>query len=168
MGKKIKWLVFLICLCVPNIIFANTTPAGVAKASPIQFEDGEYLRITQPIKDKLAVFDRDVNVTGEARYKTVIQMQIFNKRENERIYPRNPYITYNLDAVGISQTFNELIQLQHGDNKVRFIYSYGNNKNELVEGRIVIYITRKSEQEKEALKNLRIDNTKPFTGGTRK
>lgn len=165
MQKKIGFLVLLLCLFIPKIIFANTTAAGVTKASPIQFNPGEYLRITQPIKDKMAVFDKDVNVMGEARYNTVITMQLFNKKEADRAYPRNAYGVYDLDAVGISQTFSELIELQEGDNKVRFIYSYTDSKGDLIEGRIVIYVTRKSEEEKTALKSLRIDNTEQFTNG---
>jgi len=168
MRRKMMLMIVMLCLCIPKIIFANTTTEGVAKASPIQFETDEYIRITQPIKDKMAVFDKDVNVTGEARYKTIIIMQLFNKQENERIYPRNPYHTYDLDAVGISQTFSELIELQQGDNKVRFIYSYENKYGELIEGRMVIYVTRKSEAEKSALKNLRIDNTELFINGFKK
>lgn len=161
-------VIAMACLLMPKLIFANTTTGDVTKVSPIQFEANEYIRITQPIKDKMAVFDKDVNVTGEARYKTIIIMQLFNKQENERIYPRNPYRTYNLDAVGISQTFSELIELQQGDNKVRFLYSYENKQGELVEGRIVIYVTRKSEAEKSAIKNLRIDNTELFINGLKK
>lgn len=165
MRKKIVLMLMLVGLFIPKMIFANTTAAaGVAKASPIQFKDDEYLRITQPIKDRLAVFDKDVNVTGEARYKTVITMELFNKKESERLYPRNPYRSYNLDPVGISQTFSELIELHPGSNKVRFVYSYENNQNKIIDGRIVIYITRKSEEEKAALKTLRIDNTEQFKG----
>ncbi len=162
MRKKIILMLTLVCLLVPKMIFANTTAAGVVKASPIQFKDDEYLRITQPVKDRLAVFDKDVNVTGEARYKTVITMELFNKKENERLYPRNPYRSYNLDPVGISQTFSELIELHQGNNKVRFVYSYENGQGKVTDGRIVIYVTRKSEEEKAALKNLRIDNTEQF------
>jgi len=165
MKKKVMFLMIMLCLCIPKIIFANTTTEDVTKASPIQFESDEYFRITQPIKDKMAVFDKDVNVTGEARYKTVIKLQLFNKQENERIYPRNAYRTYDLDPVGMSQTFSELIELKQGENKVRFIYSYENKNGELVEGRVVIYVTRKSEAEKAAIKNLRIDNTELFING---
>ena len=165
MRKRMVFLLAMLCLLLSKSIFANTATEGVTKASPIQFEADEYFRLTQPIKDKIAVFDKDVNVTGEARYKTVIKMQLFNKKENERIYPRDAYCTYDLDPVGMSQTFSELIELKQGENKVRFIYSYENKNKELVEGRVVIYITRKSEAEKAAIKNLRIDNTEAFTNG---
>ena len=167
MQKKIGFLVLMLCLFIPKVIFANTTAVDVTKASPVQFDSGEYLRITQPIKDKMAVFDKDVNVMGEARYQTIITMQLFNKKESDKVYPRSAYHVYDLDAVGISQTFSELIELQEGDNKIRFLYNYMDPKGELVEGRIVIYVTRKSEEEKTALKSLRIDNTEQFIGGSK-
>lgn len=174
MRKNIAFIIVMLYLLLPKTIFANITntvkPANieVTKVSPIQFDKEEYIRITQPIKDKMAVFDKDLNVTGEARHNTIIQMQLFNKRENERAYPRSAYRTYALDAVGISQTFNELIELQEGDNKVRFVYEYINTKGDLIEGRYVIYVTRKSEEEKSVLKNLRIDNTEQFINGVKK
>ena len=167
MQKKIGFLVIMLCLFIPKIIFANTTAESVTKASPVQFGVDEYLRITQPIKDKMAVFDKDVNVVGEARYKTLITMQLFNKKEGDKVYPRRAYQAYDFDAVGISQTFSELIELQEGDNKIRFLYNYMDPKGELIEGRIVIYVTRKSEEEKTALKNLRIDNTEQFINGSK-
>lgn len=163
MKKVIGFLVVIICILVPKTIFANT---GTPKASPIQFEKDEYMRITQPIKDKMAVFEKDVNVMGEARYGTIISIQLFNKKEDELAYPRKPYRTYKLDEVGMSQTFNELIQLQEGDNKVRLVYEYTNSNGELIDGRIVVYITRKSEAEKEVLKSLRIDSTEKVKVGS--
>ena len=168
MKKSITFMLLMLCLMLPKTIFANTTSAGVTKASPIQFEKDEYIRITQPITDKMSVFDKDLNVTGEARYNVKITMQLFNKRENERVYPRNAYRSYNLDPVGFSQTFNELIELREGDNKIRLVYEYTNAKGDYTEGRIVIYVTRRSAAEKIALKNLRIDNTEIFTGGGKK
>lgn len=168
MRKKIGFLIIMFGIFIPKMVFANTTAttAGVTKASPIQFESDEYLRITQPIKDKMAVFDKDVNVMGEARYKTLITMQLFNKREGEKAYPRSAYGVYDLDAVGISQTFSELIELQEGDNKIRFVYTYKDGQGEVVDGRFVIYVTRKTEEEKATLKNLRIDNTEQFRNGS--
>lgn len=167
MRKKIGFLLLMLLLFAPKMVFANTTTNDVTKASPIQFNSGEYLRITQPLKDKMSVFDKDVNVTGEARYKTMISIQLFNKREGEGVYERRAYKTYDLDNVGISQTFSELIELQEGENKVRFVYSYPDNKGDLIEGRTVIYVTRKTEEEKTVIKNLRIDSTEQFTNGTK-
>ncbi len=168
MRKSITFIVMMLFLLVPTVIFANTTGAEVTKASPIQFEKDEYIRITQPIKDKMSVFDKDLNVTGEARYNVKIKMQLFNKKENDRLYPRNAYRTYDLDPVGFSQTFNELVELREEENKIRFLYEYTNDKGEYIEGRIVIYVTRRTEEEKTALKNLRIDNIEQFTGGMKK
>ncbi len=165
MRKSIIFMVAMMFLLVPTAIFANTTSAAVTKASPIQFEKDEYVRITQPIRDKMSVFDKDLNVTGEARYNVKIKMQLFNKKDNDRLYPRSAYRTYNLDPVGFSQTFNELIELREGDNKMRLLYEYTNGKGESVDGRIIIYVNRRTEQEKTALKNLRIDTTEQFTSG---
>ena len=160
MRKKISFILVLLAILAPKVIFANTTDtkAITTKASPVQFDKDEYVRITQPTKDKTAVFDEKVNVTGEARYGTMIQIQLFNKKDYDFIYPRKAYRTYSLEEVGISQTFNELIELAEGENRVRFIYKYTNSNGELIEGRTVIYITRKSEAEKEILKSLRIDS----------
>lgn len=160
MKKKIGFILVLLGILMPKVIFANTTNTKTisTKASPIQFNKDEYVRITQPTKDKTAVFDEEVNVTGEARDGTEIQIQLFNKKDHDFTYPRKAYRTYNLDEVGISRTFNELIELEEGDNRVRLIYKYKNTSGEIIEGRIVIYITRKSEAEKEVLKNLRIDS----------
>ncbi|HHX62782.1 MAG TPA: hypothetical protein GX707_19030 [Epulopiscium sp.] len=168
MRKSITFMIMMLFLLLPTAIFANTTSAEVTKASPIQFEQNEYFRITQPIKDKMSVFDKDLNVTGEARYNVKIRMQLFNKIENDRLYPQDAYRTYELDPVGFSQTFNELIELREGDNKIRFLYEYTNDKNELIEGRLIIYVTRRTEEEKIAIKNLRIDNMEQFTGDVKK
>lgn len=168
MRKSTIFMMLMLCLILPKTIFANTTSAGVTKASPIQFEKDEYIRITQPIKDKMSVFDQALNVTGEARYNVNIKMQLFNKKENERMYPRNWYRNYTLDPVGFSQTFNELVELQEGDNKIRLVYEYTTDKGDSIEGRIVVYVTRKSAAEKSALKNLRIDNMEIFTNGARR
>lgn len=168
MRKGITFIIMMLCLLFPTALFANTTGAEVTKSSPIQFEKDEYIRITQPIKDRMSVFDKDLNVTGEARYNLNIKMQLFTKKENDRLYPRTAYRTYNLDPIGFSQTFNELIELREGDNKIRFLYDYTNSSGEYIEGRIVIYVTRRTEEEKIALKNLRIDTTEQFTGGVKK
>ena len=168
MRKRIVFLTMILFVLLSTAVFANNTEVGVTKSSPIQFEKDEYLRITQPIKDKMSVFDKDLNITGEARYNLNIKMQLFNKKELDRLYPRNTYRTYNLDPIGFSQTFNELVELREGDNKIRFLYDYTNSAGEFVEGRIVIYVTRKTEQEKIALKNLRIDTTEQFTSGLKK
>lgn len=168
MRKGIVFMILMLCMLLPQAVFANTTNAANAeltKASPIQFSQDEYIRITQPVKDKMSVFDKDLNVTGEARYSVKITMQLFNKKDNERLYPRNAYRTYDLDPVGFSQTFNELIELKEGDNKIRFSYQYTSEQGNVIDDRLVIYVNRKSEEEKTTLKNLRIDNTEIFTGG---
>lgn len=168
MRKKIIFMMALVVLLIPTVIFANTTGAEVSKASPIQFEKDEYVRITQPIKDKMSVFDKDLNVMGEARYNVNIKMQLFNKKENDRLYPRSAFRTYKLDPIGFSQTFNELIELREGDNKIRLLYEYTNANGDYIDGRVVVYVNRKTVEEKTALKNLRIDTTEPFTSGVKK
>ena len=60
------------------------------------------------------------------------------------------------------------MELREGDNKIRFVYDYTNSAGEYIEGRIVIYVTRRTEDEKIALKNLRIDNMEQFTTGIKK
>lgn len=168
MRKSMIFIIAMVFLLLPTAIFANTTSTNVTKASPIQFEKNEYVRITQPIKDKMSVFDKDLNVTGEARYNVKIKMQLFNKKDNDRLYPRDAYRTYSLDPVGFSQTFNELIELREGDNKMRLLYEYTNANGDYVDGRIVVYVNRRTEEEKVALKNLRIDTTEQFTAGVKK
>lgn len=162
MRKTITLMIMMLFLLIPTAIFANTTSAEVTKASPIQFEKDEYVRITQPLKDKMSVFDKDLNVTGEARYNVNIKLQLFNKKESDRLYPSTAYRTYDLDPIGFSQTFNELIELREGDNKLRLVYNYTTAQGDFIEGRIVIYVNRRTEQEKTALKNLRIDTTEQF------
>lgn len=164
MRKRITFILLVLCIMLPQSVFANTTSAAVRKASPIQFDKDEYIRITQPIRDRMSVFDQALNVTGEARYNVKITMQLFNKAESARVFPRNAYRTYYLDPVGFSQTFNELIELREGDNRIRVGYEYSNAQGQYTQGRILIYVTRKSAAEKSALKNLRIDNTEIFTG----
>ncbi len=168
MKKSMTLLIMMLFLLIPTAIFANTTSAEVSKVSPIQFEKDEYVRITQPIKDKMSVFDKELNVTGEARYNVKITMQLFSKKENDRLYPRSAYRTYDLDPIGFSQTFNELIELREGDNKMRLNYDYTNSAGEYIEGRIVVYVNRRTEEEKTALKNLRIDTTEQFTSSVKK
>ncbi|NLI88800.1 MAG: hypothetical protein GX366_00095 [Epulopiscium sp.] len=165
MRKRITLLLFIMCLMLPKTIFANT---AVRNASPIRFNQNEYVRITQPIRDRMIVFDKQLNVTGEARYNVKITMQLYNKKENAKAFPAKPYRTYYLDPVGFSQTFNELIELREGDNRIRIIYQYTNPQGQRASAQTVIHVTRKSAAEKHALKNLRIDNTGIFTGQSKK
>lgn len=126
----------------------------------VHFEEGEYIRITQPIsKDNKPniIFDSQLNLMGEARKGTEINIKVYGKyiiEDEEDFIPENlaeEYLVflideYDLKPVGTTNTFNQLIDLENGDNTVVITYSIDEDSRDV----LYIYITRK---EKDILTN---------------
>lgn len=131
----------------------------------IKFADGEYIRITQPInKDETKTFEKQLNVMGEARSGAKITIVVSYENQEQRLVSGKPISkTYELSDVGATQTFNQLIDLEVGKNKIVVKYEYGK-----VTGTEEIYIERQSEENKEKLKNFIANSPNSFSATTSK
>lgn len=118
----------------------------------VTFEKDEYVRITQPTKMNTATFDAKMNVMGEARVGTNIKLEVQNiksTKEAKQVVQNTK--VYELNTVGVTKTFNQLIELAEGENHV--LVTYTHEKNEEINGTLTFIITREPESKKEALKN---------------
>lgn len=122
----------------------------------IKFAEDEYLRITQPIsKEDTKTFEKQLNVMGEARANTKATITVYYENPEQRVIAGKAVSkTYELSEVGATQTFNQLIDLEVGKNKIVIKYEYGK-----VAGSYELYIVRQSEVEKEQLKNFLVNDS---------
>lgn len=134
---------------------ANTTTSQT-----ITFDEGEYVRITQPIQTdgETTTFERQINVMGEARKGTRITIKVYlSTTEMGNTISKETPVEYKLAAVGATQTFNQLIDLGEGCNTVSITYTHEALAN--AKGELTLVIKRESEETKEAIKNFRVDNS---------
>ncbi len=138
-------------LFVVTVLFAFQMTAY----AQIHFDDGEYIRITQPTSkdDKPSItFDSQVNLMGEARKGTVINIKVYNKyivedaedfidKELAKKYVDSLIDEYDLKPVGFTNTFTQLIELEDGENTIVITYSIDEDK----EGVMYVYITKKQK-----------------------
>lgn len=114
--------------------------------SGIQFKENEFVRITQPTfkeKEAVSTFESQLNIIGEARVDTTIKIKVMYDNGEAKVYDE-------LKPVGVTQTFNQLIDLKVGQNVVVISATHKDGKST---AEITGTITRKSEQTKEDLKN---------------
>lgn len=115
--------------------------------------DDGYIRIAQPTKVSTSTFESKINLMGETKKGTEITIAVYNKKDNTKStseYKDEPTTTYELSTVGLTGTFNQLIDLLEGDNKI--VLSYVNTQDNKKDY-MIFYINRGSEQDKELLKN---------------
>ena len=118
-------------------------------------EDGYISRITQPNKINMTTFESKINLMGEALYQgTEITIEVYDTKtfikagKTEVVYKTLPTNIYELGKVGATKTFNQLLDLAEGENKI--VVHYLADK---VEDEMVFYITRESEENKQQIKN---------------
>ncbi len=113
----------------------------------IEFKKEEYVRITQPVQEKgsdyITTFDSQINMMGEARYGTQITIDVFNDDEL--------YKSYEIDAVGATQTFNQLINLGEKDNII--VISYSHEEDGIFNEEFQFLIFKEPQENKERLKS---------------
>ena len=121
----------------------------------VQFDEGEYIRITQPTNKEYKpniTFDSQVNLMGEARVGTVINIKVYDKyiiEDEEDFFVKDlakKYLDalideFDLKPVGSTNTFNQLIDLEDGENTIVITYSVGEDKEEV----IYLFITKKEK-----------------------
>lgn len=120
-------------------------------------EDGYISRITQPNKINTTTFESKINLMGEASSQgTKITIEIYNTKtitkagKAETVFKTEPTYTYKLGEVGTTCTFNQLLDLLEGENKIVVQYENASSK---VDDEMVFYITRESEENKQQIKN---------------
>ncbi len=94
--------------------------------SSIEFKKDEYVKIIHPLMDLgeqsfVTTFEKEINLMGEARAGTQISILVYN---GTKIYKK-----YELDPVGATQTFNQLLSLREKDNTVVLIYTHPDLEN---------------------------------------
>lgn len=120
-------------------------------------EDGYISRITQPNKINTTTFESKINLMGEASAQGMkITIEIYNTKtigkadKIETVFKTEPTQVYELGEVGATCTFNQLLDLLVGENKIVVKYINAGNK---IDDEMVFYITRESEENKQQLKN---------------
>jgi hypothetical protein len=121
------------------------------KIEVITSED-KYIRITQPTKPNTSTFESKLIIMGETRQGTDIVIEVYSgKLDKETMAISKEPKIYKLKSVGITETFNQLIELEEGDNKIVLIYT--NDKDKKDKEKMVFCITRESEATKEFIKS---------------
>ncbi|ONI45462.1 hypothetical protein AN641_04095 [Candidatus Epulonipiscioides gigas] len=131
---------------IQKILDSNQNQVSID--SSVEFQKNEYVRITQPIiqieEDFLiTTFESEINMMGHARVGTKISITVYNGNE--------VYKTYELEEVGATQTFNQLVSLNEKDNTVVLTYTHKDIPNSTQELSTKIY--RQPEENKLKIKN---------------
>ena len=165
MKKMIVLFMFCCMTMIGSTIYAaDTQGANVTVQSEeeggkiveyLASEDGYISRITQPNKINMTTFESKINLMGEALYQgTDITIEIYDTKvftkagKTETYFKSLPTNVYNLGKVGATKTFNQLLDLAEGENKIVVRYTLNNVKDEME-----FYITRESEENKQQIKN---------------
>lgn len=170
--KLVVLMTILATLLIGTTVFANndtTTGSNIrveteekdGKEIIYLISDDDAIRITQPNKISSATFESKINIMGEAATGTDITIKIYNKKDStktdksEVAYKEEPTKAYTLTTVGITKSFNQLLELTEGENKIVLTYTTVNPavSKEKVQKSMVFYITRAPEADKERLKN---------------
>lgn len=185
--SKLKYvgsiLVLGMALLAPQAVFAAETrtdskTTAIAKdnvqtstPSSITFKKDEYVRITQSLENKegIQTFDSQINIMGEARKGTNIEIIVYTGEKVDRpvATQTNNYKVYKLKEVGATQLFSQLIDLYEGENgtegqnNVIIKYYYPADDKS---GSFYIKIIRKSESEKEKIKSFIADDASGILG----
>jgi len=162
-SKKIGMITAFICFGILSTsVYASevTTTASNVKVETIEKDDkkieiivseDKYVRITQPTKVNTSTFESKINIMGETSQGTDIVIEVYNTKPSKNTISKDAKV-YKLNTVGITETFNQLIELLEGENKVVLIYT--NTKDKKNQEEMIYYITRESEETKEKLKSM--------------
>lgn len=139
--------------------------AQASTSSSITFKKDEYVRIAQSLenKDEIQTFDAQINIMGEARKGTNIEIIVYTGEKVEKpvATETNHYKVYKLKEVGATQLFSQLIDLSEGQNNVIIKYTYPPDEKS---GSFHAKIMRKSEVEKEKIKSFIADDASGILG----
>ncbi|WP_053983052.1 hypothetical protein [Niameybacter massiliensis] len=133
-------------------------------SSAITFKKDEYVRITQSLnKEKIQTFDSQINIMGEARTGTKIEIIVYTGEKMDTPAPTetNSYKVYKVKEVGATKMFSQLIDLSEGTNHVIIKYTYEPDDKR---GSQSIIIERKTEVEKEKIKTFIADDASGILG----
>ncbi|MDF2614100.1 MAG: hypothetical protein K0S71_1886 [Clostridia bacterium] len=113
--------------------------------------EDKYVRITQPTKVNTSTFESKMNIAGETSQGTEIVIEVYNiQADKDDISLLKASKVYELKTVGITKSFNQLIELLEGENKV--VLTYTNEKDKKDKEEMIFYIIRESEKTKESVK----------------
>ncbi|OON98888.1 MAG: hypothetical protein ATN35_03085 [Epulopiscium sp. Nele67-Bin004] len=148
-------------ICSSNIFASEITSSDITEAintssvvsidESVLFEEDEYVRIARPIvtdESLITTFESKINMMGEAREGTLIAITVYQDE--------NVLNMYDLEPVGATQTFNQLIEL--GDRHNVIIVSYMHEADG-VGSHIQLEIYRQPDENKALLKNFIISTT---------
>ncbi len=155
-------LTFLSITLFSGTIFASditVTPSNVKVETVIKDDkkvemvvsEDQYVRIAQPTKVNTSTFESKMNIMGETKQGTEITIEVYNTKTDNLSLSKDVTI-YTLKTVGITGSFNQLIELLEGENKVVLTYTHEKDKKE--KEKMVFYIVRESEEIKELVKNM--------------
>ncbi|MEF9959464.1 MAG: hypothetical protein RR448_03360 [Niameybacter sp.] len=133
-------------------------------SSAITFAKDEYVRITQSLdKEEIQTFDSQINIMGEARTGTNIEIVVYSGEKMDRPAPTdsNNYKVYKVKEVGATKLFSQLIELSEGSNHVIIKYTYEPDGKS---GSFTIRIQKKAEAEKEKIKTFIADDASGILG----
>jgi len=158
--RLMVWAIFIITGLYSSLLYADSTTGANIKAVTVIEDDkkvdvlmseDEYVRITQPTKVNTSTFESKINIMGEAKFGTNITIEVgsVSTDKDNKLLPKLPKI-YELNTVGVTETFNQLIELFEGQNEV--VFTYTNEKDKRVRGSMSFMVTREPEETKESLK----------------
>ncbi len=133
------------------------------KKVEIIVSEDKYVRITQPTKVNTSTFESKMNVMGETSQGTEITIEVYNTSLDKKGISLVKNVTvYTVKTVGITETFNQFIELLEGENKIVLIYT--NEKDKKNKEKMIFYVTRESEEKKEFIKTYNVfqDSKTPF------
>ncbi len=167
-----KYIKKIIVLCMLSLMGVFSTTIYAAESSNVVVkseqkddktieylasEDGYISRITQPNKINMTTFESKINLMGEASSQgTEITIEIYNTKtitkagKTETIFKTEPTYAYKLGKVGATCTFNQILDLSEGENQIVVKYI---NVTDKVDNKMIFYITRESEENKQQIKN---------------
>jgi hypothetical protein len=137
-------------VAVTSNVTVETVVKDDKKVEVVVSED-KYVRITQPTKVNTSTFESKMNIMGETKQGTDIIIEVYNTKidKTSTDLPKASAV-YTLSTVGVTETFNQLIELLEGENKI--VLSYTNEKDKKDKADMIFFITRESEETKEKLK----------------
>ena len=108
-----------------------------------------YMRISE-LKKNNNTFESKMNLMIGAKQGTLIVIEVYNTKA-EKLPASKNVVTYTLNPIGITETVNQLIELEEGQNKVVVIYT--NEKDKKNNEKMIFFITRELEEKKERIKD---------------
>ena len=133
-SKKLVLILAFVCIGLfGQAVYAsevtnNTAPSTKDTAVKENRTDGftsddGYVRITQPTKVNTSTFESKMNIMGETKQDTEIVIEVYNTKSGKESIgvSKEGIVVYEFGKVGITGTFNQLVELLEGENKIVII-----------------------------------------------